>query len=76
MTSANDPNSRWVMDNGLLLAKTSGTLEVALIVEEGLDSRLLDALIACWVAKMWSETLTTHKGQWPGLHGNSIASGG
>jgi ankyrin repeat protein len=63
-TVTNKPGSRWVREDGYLIARIGGALETTLIVEERLDSKLLDALVACWVAKTWSETLTTHKGKW------------
>lgn len=46
-----DPGSRWTTKDGRLLARTRSDLEYTMRVEDTLDSRLLDALVACWIAK-------------------------
>ena len=58
-----DPGSRWTTEDGRLLARTRSDLECTMRVEETLDSGLLDALVACWIAKQWSNIVITHKGR-------------
>ena len=58
-----DPGSRWTTEDGRLLARTRSDLECTMRVEDTLDSGLLDALVACWIAKQWSHIVTTHKGR-------------
>jgi ankyrin repeat protein len=45
---------RWTAEDGRLLARTT---ESTISFEQGIDCSLLDALVTCWVAKLWSETL-------------------
>lgn len=67
-----DEGNRWASDDGKLLAKSgiqatkSGLDEVikgipTLTFESGLERDMEDLLVACWVAKIWSETVVLRK---------------
>ena len=59
-SSSEDQGSRWTTENGRLLARTGDGLECKMRVGHALDPKLLDVLVACWIAKVWSDTLTRH----------------
>ena len=54
--------NRWITDDGKLLAKSGLLLEApSLTLEQGLDRSLQDLLVACWIAKLWSEHASRRK---------------
>jgi ankyrin repeat protein len=64
--------NRWATDDGKLLAKSGtqtakgGREEISkgvptLTFERGLERKMEDLLVACWVAKIWSETVMLQK---------------
>ena len=62
-SQSEDSGSRWTTEDGQLIARTGGKLEHTLSVEHGLDFKLLEVLVTCWIAKLWYETLTKQKGK-------------
>ncbi|KAL3471355.1 hypothetical protein BJX99DRAFT_263375 [Aspergillus californicus] len=50
-----DEACRWNDENGVLLATSTIS---TITFESTLDRSLLDVLVSCWVAKLWSENLT------------------
>lgn len=52
---------RWATEDGQLLARTGGHEESKFRFEKTLDRKILDVLVTCWIAKIWSETLTVRK---------------
>ncbi|KAL8906512.1 MAG: hypothetical protein Q9207_001998 [Kuettlingeria erythrocarpa] len=57
-----DKGCRWVTTGGQLLAKTTLHLEApTLTLEPGQDRETQDVLVACWVAMLWSDTVTLQK---------------
>ena len=43
---------RWTTEDGHLLARTGGHLGTALVREQGMDRKMLDVLVMCWIAKL------------------------
>ena len=61
-STIDDKGFRWVTAGGQLLAKSALHLGApALTFEPGQDCETQDILVACWVAKLWSETVTLQK---------------
>lgn len=54
--------SRWTNEAGKLVARTGGVCEAIIYFDASLDLPHLDALISCYIAKTWSDTVTKHKG--------------
>lgn len=53
-----DGGNRWITDDGTLLARSGMSAATPTItLEPGLEKNLLDLLVACWVAKLWSENV-------------------
>ena len=51
---------RWITDDGKLLAKTGwddATPNICL--ELGLQRRMVDLIVSCWIAKLWPETVVS-----------------
>ena len=58
--------NRWVTDDGKLMAKSGGSDAdgagtPTLTFEGGMSKNMEDLLVACWVAKLWSETVILRK---------------
>jgi len=61
-STIDDKGCRWVTADGLLLAKSTLHLEApTLTLEPGQDRETQDILVAFWVAKLWSDTVTLQK---------------
>ena len=59
---ADEKACRWVTVGGHLLAKSTLHLEApTLTLEPGQDRETQDILVACWVGKIWSDTVTLQK---------------
>lgn len=67
--TAYDGGSQWITDDGKLLARSGfdivtsgfGGAIPTLTFESGLQKPMQDFLVACWIAKLWSETVTLQK---------------
>lgn len=54
--------NRWITDEGTLLARSGISADTPIITfEPKLERDLLDLLVACWVAKLWSENVPLRK---------------
>lgn len=62
-SQSEDQVFRWTTEDGRLLARTGDEIEYKMRVERDLDLKLLDVVVACWVAKQWSDVQTRHKGE-------------
>lgn len=68
-STAYDGGSRWITDDGKLLARSGfdivtsgfGGAIPTLTFEPGLQKPMQDFLVACWIAKLWFETVTLQK---------------
>nr|POE71802.1 isoform 2 of ankyrin-3 [Quercus suber] len=58
----NERGCRWSTESGVLLART-GVEGVTpwLTFEGGLDREVEDVVVACWTAKLWSESVVLHR---------------
>ncbi|KAI9721649.1 MAG: hypothetical protein M1828_005016 [Chrysothrix sp. TS-e1954] len=56
-STSKEEDSRWMMDDGLLQAR-SGWDDATpwLCIEKGVGLQMQDLIVACWVFKLWSET--------------------
>lgn len=57
-----DDGNQWITDDGTLLAKSGDCSGAPILTFEcGLERHMQDLLVACWVAKLWSEKVTVRK---------------
>lgn len=58
-TLNDEGEASWITEDSKLLARTGWDYDTPNICfETGLDPQMLDLVVTCWVAKLWSETVT------------------
>ncbi|KAL8952932.1 MAG: hypothetical protein Q9222_001191 [Ikaeria aurantiellina] len=56
-SSSKDEDSRWMLENGLLQARSGWDDATPWIsIEMGVERQMQDLIVTCWITKLWSET--------------------